>query len=289
MEHANNEMAGHCGPNNYHDRPEGEEAIGTDTFTREDTAQDQRRRAVAALEHGLDHERPAEHAHRHGVARPLPVQQRRGRRLRPGWPAAGPAAVPRRRARPPTVRRRRATDRTRHSRPRLKRRGSSSLRRFRRPPTRSISSSGVVERCVADLIDAVHREACGPPPPCAGRARCRGTTARGHTAAPARGCARASSRTGARRPRAASGRASPPATHAVAWRSAARAASTGLREPRILRRVRASRSISAAIASSAPPLPSARSVSSESTLVVPSQIGSTCASASMRGSPVSST
>ena len=40
MEQANSEMAAHCGPNNYQIVQEGEEAIGTDTFTREDTAQD---------------------------------------------------------------------------------------------------------------------------------------------------------------------------------------------------------------------------------------------------------
>lgn len=37
MEQANSEMASHCGPNNYTILQEGEEAIGTDTFTREDT------------------------------------------------------------------------------------------------------------------------------------------------------------------------------------------------------------------------------------------------------------
>ena len=40
MEQANSEMAAHCGPNNYQIVQEGEEAIGTDTFTREDTATD---------------------------------------------------------------------------------------------------------------------------------------------------------------------------------------------------------------------------------------------------------
>ncbi len=37
MEQANQEMASHCGPNNYTIVQEGEEAIGTDTYTREDT------------------------------------------------------------------------------------------------------------------------------------------------------------------------------------------------------------------------------------------------------------
>jgi hypothetical protein len=38
MEQANQEMAAHCGPNNYTITQEGEEAIGTDTYSREDTS-----------------------------------------------------------------------------------------------------------------------------------------------------------------------------------------------------------------------------------------------------------
>jgi hypothetical protein len=38
MEQANQEMASHCGPNNYTIIQEGEEAIGTDTYSREDTS-----------------------------------------------------------------------------------------------------------------------------------------------------------------------------------------------------------------------------------------------------------
>lgn len=38
MEQANQEMASHCGPNNYTIVQEGEEAIGTDTYTRQDTS-----------------------------------------------------------------------------------------------------------------------------------------------------------------------------------------------------------------------------------------------------------
>ena len=38
MEQANQEMAAHCGPNNYTIVQEGEEAIGTDTYSREDTS-----------------------------------------------------------------------------------------------------------------------------------------------------------------------------------------------------------------------------------------------------------
>lgn len=38
MEQANSEMAAHCGPNNYTIVQEGEEAIGTDTYSREDTS-----------------------------------------------------------------------------------------------------------------------------------------------------------------------------------------------------------------------------------------------------------
>src|SRR5215218_2498228 len=37
MEQANSEMSSHCGPNNYTIVQEGEEAVGTDTYSREDT------------------------------------------------------------------------------------------------------------------------------------------------------------------------------------------------------------------------------------------------------------
>jgi len=37
MEQANQDMAGHCGPNNFTIVQEGEEPVGTDTYTREDT------------------------------------------------------------------------------------------------------------------------------------------------------------------------------------------------------------------------------------------------------------
>ena len=40
MEQANSEMNAHCGPGNFKITQEGEEAIGTDTVAREDTAQD---------------------------------------------------------------------------------------------------------------------------------------------------------------------------------------------------------------------------------------------------------
>lgn len=40
MEQANQEMTAHCGPNNYQITQEGEEAIGTDTYVREDTSSD---------------------------------------------------------------------------------------------------------------------------------------------------------------------------------------------------------------------------------------------------------
>jgi len=40
MEQANQEMAAHCGPGNFTITQEGEEAVGTDTFTREDQASD---------------------------------------------------------------------------------------------------------------------------------------------------------------------------------------------------------------------------------------------------------
>ena len=37
MEQANSEMASHCGPNNFTITQEGEEAVGTDTYSRENT------------------------------------------------------------------------------------------------------------------------------------------------------------------------------------------------------------------------------------------------------------
>ena len=40
MEDANGQMASHCGPNNWQITQEGEEAVGTDTFVREDTTSD---------------------------------------------------------------------------------------------------------------------------------------------------------------------------------------------------------------------------------------------------------
>ncbi len=40
MEQANGEMSRHCGPGNYQITQEGEEAVGTDTFVREDTSTD---------------------------------------------------------------------------------------------------------------------------------------------------------------------------------------------------------------------------------------------------------
>src|SRR5262245_10627014 len=40
MEQANQEMAAHCGPGNFTITQEGEEAIGTDTFSREDQESD---------------------------------------------------------------------------------------------------------------------------------------------------------------------------------------------------------------------------------------------------------
>jgi len=40
MEQANQEMNSHCGPGNFNITQEGEEAIGTDTVARTDTAED---------------------------------------------------------------------------------------------------------------------------------------------------------------------------------------------------------------------------------------------------------
>lgn len=42
MEQANAEMNAHCGPGNFTITQEGEEAIGTDTIARQDTAEDTR-------------------------------------------------------------------------------------------------------------------------------------------------------------------------------------------------------------------------------------------------------
>lgn len=40
MEQANQEMASHCGPNNFTITQEGEEAIGTDTINQQNTSED---------------------------------------------------------------------------------------------------------------------------------------------------------------------------------------------------------------------------------------------------------
>jgi hypothetical protein len=42
MEQATQEMGAHCGPNNWTITQEGEEAVGTDTFVREDQATDEK-------------------------------------------------------------------------------------------------------------------------------------------------------------------------------------------------------------------------------------------------------
>ena len=65
MEQANQEMASHCGPNNYTIVQEGEEAIGTDTYSSEDTnaaaqsSRDGRRQDAASTTQGQQSTRTA--------------------------------------------------------------------------------------------------------------------------------------------------------------------------------------------------------------------------------------
>ena len=77
MEQANGEMSRHCGPGNYTITQEGEEAVGTDTFVREDTATDSATSRSGRRSSTDTTRRPAEHAYRHRVARALRLQRRR--------------------------------------------------------------------------------------------------------------------------------------------------------------------------------------------------------------------
>lgn len=97
MEQANSEMAAHCGPNNFSVVQEGEEAIGTDTFSREDTAQDTavsrngRRASTDSTTTGQQSTRTATawrvHYQCNGAAGPAP-----GPGPGPGGPPPGPPA-----------------------------------------------------------------------------------------------------------------------------------------------------------------------------------------------------
>jgi hypothetical protein len=98
MEQANQEMSAHCGPNNYTIVQEGEEAIGTDTYTREDTAADSRtsrdgrRSSADSTTTGQQSTRTATawrvHYQCNGAAgAPAPMGP-------PATPAAGPAGPP---------------------------------------------------------------------------------------------------------------------------------------------------------------------------------------------------
>ena len=96
MEQANSEMASHCGPNNWTIVQEGEEAIGTDTYTREDTnagsttSRDGRRTQGGATTTGQQSTRTATawriHYQCNGAAGPQPMPA--------AAPAPGPGAPP---------------------------------------------------------------------------------------------------------------------------------------------------------------------------------------------------
>jgi hypothetical protein len=110
MEQANQEMAGHCGPNNFTVVQEGEEAVGTDTFTREDestdskTSKNGRRSATDTTTTGQQSTRTATawRVRRPPVALPRPRRPRRlpatapddpGSRQRPVRPGEAHARV----------------------------------------------------------------------------------------------------------------------------------------------------------------------------------------------------
>src|SRR6478735_3567352 len=98
MEQATSEMTSHCGPNNYTIVQEGEEAIGTDTYSREDTSADAhqsrngRHQSADSTTTGQQSTRTATawrvHYQCNGAAgAPAPMGP-------PAAPAAGPAAPP---------------------------------------------------------------------------------------------------------------------------------------------------------------------------------------------------
>ena len=97
MEQANQEMAAHCGPNNYTIVQEGEEAIGTDTYSREDTSaaatqsRNGRTQYADSTTQGQQSTRTATawrvHYQCNGMAGGPPPGQ-------PAQPAAGPAGPP---------------------------------------------------------------------------------------------------------------------------------------------------------------------------------------------------
>ena len=169
-------------------------------------------------------------------------------------------------------------------------RGGSRLGQASRRSRASSAASSALAVVVAEQIDAGPREARGPPRRGADRARGRAPRRRARPAAPARACGRASARTGARPPRRARPRAG--------WRRRASARRARPRRSPPSRAPGASASLIPASArrrtsrvkiGSASARAMARSASSDSTLVVPSQIGSTCASRRSSGRPVSST
>ena len=270
-------MAAHCGPNNYQITQEGEEAIGTDTFVARGHVVGLRDVAQRpSLEHAT-RPRPVSRARAppprgasttRAMALVGPPPPARWSGPRPGrWRSPAPAATE---AAPM-----RCSDVTETA-------SDSPLFAFRRGAyARSLASSSDAS---SDQVDAVQRE---PP------RRRRGARTVSVVEAPLRVTDEQ------RELEAAAERQREPARaglepiglrHRLAdprggvlerrARDLDRAREAGIR--RGARRCARSRRSSA---SSAPPLPSARSVSSDSTFVVPSQIGSTCASARRRGRP----
>jgi hypothetical protein len=101
MEQANQEMASHCGPNNWTILQEGEEAIGTDTYTREDTnagsttSRDGRHTSGGATTTGQQSTRTATawriHYQCNGAAGPQPMPAAAPGGQPPPPPPGGPA------------------------------------------------------------------------------------------------------------------------------------------------------------------------------------------------------
>ncbi len=169
MEQANQEMASHCGPNNFTIVQEGEEAVGTDTFTREDTS-DTARASRSGRTQTNDSTTQGQTSTRTATAWRVHYQCNGAGGPPPG-PAGGPPPDPaggppppadpergRRRSAAAAGRRLLGIARTCSRDPR------GSLARFgvrgERGPaaTGSGEQLGVVGRHVADLIDAVRRE-----------------------------------------------------------------------------------------------------------------------------------
>ena len=104
MEQANSAMASHCGPGNFTITQEGEEAVGTDTYTREDTSaasqtsRNGRRTEAGSTTTGAQSTRTATawrvHYQCNGAGGPPPPPAPGGAPPPPGDPAGGAPPPP---------------------------------------------------------------------------------------------------------------------------------------------------------------------------------------------------